>query len=111
RADEGRIMACATAPGIPGSLAAAWLMRQGATPARLMAIGLVASSAIAAFSFAGVALPIAVLGFAMAFAVGGLVPAATFASVPLVAANARAIGPINGLIAQTGSLGSLAGPP
>ena len=38
-------------------------------------------------------------------------PAATFASVPLVAANPRAIGPINGLVAQAGSLGSLAGPP
>jgi hypothetical protein len=54
---------------------------------------------------------IAVAGFAVGFAIGGLVPAATFASVPLVAANARAIGPINGLIAQAGSLGSLAGPP
>jgi len=39
------------------------------------------------------------------------VPAATFASVPLVAGNPRAIGPINGLVAQAGSLGSLAGPP
>ena len=38
-------------------------------------------------------------------------PAATFASVPLVAGNPRAIGPINGLVAQAGSLGSLAGPP
>jgi hypothetical protein len=37
-------------------------------------------------------LPIAVVGFALSFAIGGLVPAATFASVPLVAANARAIG-------------------
>ena len=42
---------------------------------------------------------------------GGLVPAAAFASVPLVAVSARAIGPINGLLAQAGSLGSLAGPP
>ncbi len=109
--DAGRVMAIATALGIPGSLAAAWLMRQGAAPARLIAIGLVASSAIAALSFTGIPLAIAVSGFAIAFAVGGLAPAATFASVPLVAANARAIGPINGLIAQAGSLGSLAGPP
>jgi len=48
---------------------------------------------------------------ALSFAIGGLVPAATFASVPLVAANPRAIGPINGLVAQAGSLGSLVGPP
>jgi hypothetical protein len=86
-------------------------MRRGATPARLIAIGLVASSAIAALSFTGVPLTIAVAGFAIAFAVGGLAPAAAFAAVPLVAANARAIGPINGLMAQAGSLGSLAGPP
>ena len=38
-------------------------------------------------------------------------PAAAFASVPLVAADRRAIGPVNGLLAQAGSLGSLAGPP
>jgi predicted MFS family arabinose efflux permease len=110
-ADAGRIVAIATALGIPGSIAAAWLMKQGATPARLIALGLIASSAIAALSFTGVTLAIAVAGFAMAFTIGGLVPAATFASVPLVAADARAIGPINGLIAQAGSLGSLAGPP
>ena len=48
---------------------------------------------------------------AASFAFGGLVPAAAFASVPLVAPDARAIGPINGLLAQAGSLGSLAGPP
>ena len=67
--------------------------------------------ALAALCFTVLPLPVAVVGFALSFAVGGLVPAATFASVPLVAANARAIGPINGLVAQAGSLGSLAGPP
>src|SRR5262249_4294784 len=51
----------------------------------------------------------AVLCLALSFAVGGLVPAAVFASVPLVAP--RAIGLVNGLVAQTGSLGSLVGPP
>ncbi len=110
-AEAGRVIAIATALGIPGSLAAAWLMRRGASPAHLTAIGLVASTALAALSFADVTLSVAVTGFAIAFAVGGLVPAAAFASVPLVASDARAIGPINGLIAQAGSLGSLAGPP
>ena len=59
----------------------------------------------------GAAAAQAIVGFALSFAIGGLVPAATFASVPLVAGNPRAIGPINGLVAQAGSLGSLAGPP
>jgi MFS family permease len=109
--DAGRIVSIATALGIPGSLAAAWLMRRGATPGRLTAIGLVASAAIAALAFNGVPLALVIAGFAVSFAIGGLVPAATFASVPLVAPDARAIGPINGLVAQAGSLGSLAGPP
>jgi MFS family permease len=106
-----RLVAVATALGITGSLAAAWLLRRGVAPGRLIAIGLVASTAIAALSFGSVSAPLDIAGFALSFAVGGLVPAATFASVPMVATDARAIGPINGLLAQAGSLGSLAGPP
>jgi len=55
--------------------------------------------------------PLAISGLALSFAVGGLIPAAAFASVPRLAADPRAVGPINGLLAQAGSLGSLAGPP
>jgi MFS family permease len=106
-----RLVAVATALGIAGSLAAAWLLRRGVAPGRLIAIGLVASTAVAALSFSLAIAPLDVVGFALSFAVGGLVPAATFASVPLVATDVRAIGPINGLLAQAGSLGSLAGPP
>ena len=95
----------------PGSLLAGSLMRLGVSPGRLAAIGLLGSMALAALCFTALPLPLAVVGFALSFAIGGLVPAATFASVPLVAANPRAIGPINGLVAQAGSLGSLAGPP
>jgi MFS family permease len=112
-ADEaGRIVAVATAFGIAGSLLASWLMRRGASPGRLVAVGLIASTVIAALSFSTAApVPLAVAGFAVSFGLGGLMPAAAFASVPLVAADRRAIGPVNGLLAQAGSLGSLAGPP
>ena len=48
---------------------------------------------------------------AMSFAIVGLVPSAAFASVPRLAAERRATGPINGILAQAGSLGTLAGPP
>ena len=109
--DAGRLVAVTTALGIPGSLAAAELMRRGVAPSRLIAFGLAASMAVAALSFAGLPLPVALAGFALSFAIGGLVPAATFASVPRIAPDSQAIGPINGLLAQTGSLGSLAGPP
>lgn len=110
-ADAGRIAAIATAFGIPGSLLAGSLMRAGFLPSRLAAIGLSSSMVLAAVCFAALPLPMAVVGFALSFAAGGLVPAAIFASVPLVAATPRAIGPINGLVAQAGSLGSLTGPP
>jgi MFS family permease len=111
-ADEaGRIVAIAAAFGIAGSLLAGRLMRRGASPGRLVAVGLIASTVIAALSFSAAPVPLAVAGFAVCFALGGLVPAAAFASVPQVATDRRAVGPVNGLLAQTGSLGSLAGPP
>ena len=84
-ADAGRIAAIATAFGIPGSLLAGSLMRAGVSAGRLAAIGLLGSMALAALCFTVLPLPLAVVGFALSFAIGGLVPAATFASVPLVA--------------------------
>ena len=110
--EAGRIVAIVTAFGIVGSFAAGWLMRRGVSPGRLMAVGLITSTALAALSFtAAVPLLPAVVCLGLSFALGGLVPAATFASVPLVAGDVKAIGLTNGLIAQAGSLGSLAGPP
>jgi MFS family permease len=109
--DAGRIVAIASAWGIAGCFLAGWLMRRGTSPGRLAAAGLLATAVIAAVSFSAPSVPLAVIGFAVSFALGGLLPAAAFTSVPLVAVDRRAIGPINGLLAQTGSLGSLAGPP
>lgn len=110
--EAGRIVAIATACAIAGSLLAGWMMRRGVSPGRLTAVGLIASAVIAAFSFnAAAPMALAIAGFAISFAAGGLAPAAVFASVPLVAVDARAVGPINGLVAQASSLGSLAGPP
>jgi MFS family permease len=111
-ASAGRIVAVATALGIAGSFAAAWLMHHGMTPNRLIAIGLAASTVAAILAFRPeLGVPVSVAGLAVSFAIGGLVPAAAFASVPRLAPGPRAIGPINGVLAQAGSLGSLAGPP
>ena len=111
-AAAGQIVAVATAFGIAGSLAAAGLMRRGVTPPRLIALGLAASTAAAILAFMPeFDLSLSIAGFAVSFAIGGLVPSAAFASVPRLAPGPRAIGPINGLLAQAGSLGSLAGPP
>jgi fucose permease len=111
-AAAGQTVAVATALGIAGSFAAAGLMHRDAPPSRLIAIGLAASTAAAIVSFRPeLGLPASIAGFALSFAIGGLVPSAAFASVPRLAPGPRAIGPINGLLAQAGSLGSLAGPP
>ena len=108
----GQTVAVATALGIAGSFAAAGLMHRGAAPGRLIAFGLAASTAAAILAFRPeVGLPASIAGFALSFAIGGLVPSAAFAAVPRLAPGPRAIGPINGLLAQAGSLGSLAGPP
>lgn len=112
-ADEaGRIGALATICGVAGSLLAGLAMARGVAPRLLIATGLVASTVFAALSFdETLPIAVAVVGFCLSFALGGLVPSAAFASVPLVARDAHAIGPINGVLAQAGSLGSLAGPP
>jgi MFS family permease len=111
-AAAGQTVAISTALGIAGSFAAAALMHRGVASGRLIAIGLAVSTAAAIVSFRPeFGLPLSIAGFALSFAIGGLVPAAAFASVPRLAPETRAIGPINGLLAQAGSLGSLAGPP
>jgi hypothetical protein len=108
----GRIVAVATALGIAGSFGAAWLMHRGVTSQRLIAIGLLASTAAAILAFRPeLGLALSTAGFAASFAIGGLVPAAAFTLVPRLAPERRAIGPINGIMAQAGSLGTLAGPP
>lgn len=110
--DAGRLAGIAAGFGIAGSLAAAGILRRGVAPARLIAVGLLSSTALADLSFVGaLPVPLAVIGFTLAYALGGVVPAATFASVPTLAGGLGGVGLINGLLAQTGSLGSLAGPP
>lgn len=108
----GRIVAMTTALGIAGSATAGWAMRRGVPPSRLVVLGLLGSAALTMIALQhAMPLPVALAMVAGSFAIGGLVPAAVFASVPLIAANPRSIGAVNGLLAQAGSLGSLAGPP
>jgi MFS family permease len=106
------LIAPTTACGALGSLAAGWLMRRGISSWTLAGAGLMGAMILAVVVFSAAAPDWAVIAAtALSFTVGGMVPAATFASVPLLAREVRAIGPLNGLLAQTGSLGSLMGPP
>lgn len=111
-AEGGKIVAATTATGVVGSLAAGWMMRGGASPRVLAGAGLMVSTAATLILFNAVASTAMVVAAAVAvFAVGGLVPAAVFASAPQLTTDVRAVGPIYGLLVQLGSLGSLAGPP
>jgi sugar phosphate permease len=106
------LIAPTTACGAVGSLIAGWLMRRGASPWTLCAVGLTGAMALAVVVFQAAAPDGAVIAATtLSFTLGGLVPAAGFAAVPLLAREVRAIGPLNGLLAQAGSLGSLLGPP
>lgn len=111
-ADGGKIVAATTATGVVGSLAAGWTMRGGASPRVLAGAGLIASTAATLILFNSVAsIGMVVVAAVAVFAIGGLVPAAVFASAPHLTTDVRAVGPIYGLLVQLGSLGSLAGPP
>lgn len=106
------LIAPTTACGALGSLAAGWLMQRGISSWSLAGAGLLGAMVLAVVVFSAAASDWAVIAAtALSFTLGGMVPAAAFASVPLLARDARAIGPLNGLLAQTGSLGSLLGPP
>lgn len=72
-------------------------------------IGLIASGFVA-FTL-GTAVETVVTCSAVSIFMSGILVAQTFATVPRVAGTPRLIGPTNGLVAQIGSLGALAGPP
>lgn len=73
------------------------------------AVVLIASAFLA---FADAAVPFQVVAFAaIAVLMSGILVAQTFAAVPRVARTPLLIGPVNGLVAQLGSVGALTGPP
>jgi MFS family permease len=108
----GWIVAVATTGGAAGSLMAGPLLRFGRSPRSLATLGLLLPAAAAGLVFAP-AVPMALVaaGIAVIFIAGGLVPSVAFASVPVLVRAPSGIGPANGLLAQFGSIGSLAGPP
>ncbi|MEM1428986.1 MAG: MFS transporter [Pseudomonadota bacterium] len=96
---------------IAGSLSYGMLARRLPEPA----IAAAASAALIAAAFPtfaaaaapGQTLPCAALVVFMS----GILVAQTFAAVPRIAGAPRLIGPVNGLVAQFGSIGALSGPP
>jgi MFS family permease len=108
----GRVSALTTLAAIPGAFLAGWLIHRGVTPMRLAWIGLLVPALLSALVFLS-ALPIApvVMTTALALFVGALVPAATYAMIPKIAPDPLHFAPINGMLMQIGSFGTLVGPP
>jgi MFS family permease len=108
----GRTIALTTLLAIPGSLIAGWLVRRGVPPLRLAWIGLGAPALLSAAVFLPqTALNVAIGATALAMILGSLVPAAVYAMIPRIEPDPKKFAPINGLLMQIGSGGTLIGPP
>lgn len=111
-AEAARIVSIATLFGIPGTLAAGGLVRRGISPLRLALIGLVVPAVAALVLFLpGLSTTAMAAATMLAFLLGGMIPAATYALLPRVAPDPRLFAPVNGLLTQIGSAGTLLGPP
>jgi MFS family permease len=110
-AEAGVIASLVLALGGLGSLAALYLLPR-VRGVFLLGVGF-AGSALAAFGLYAIARdPYSVACFAVAIIViSGLIPATVFANLPKVADAPEALGPLNGLLTQSGCLGSFAAPP
>lgn len=110
--EAARIVSIATLFGIPGTLAAGVLVRRGIPPLRLAQIGLIVPAIAALVLFLpGLSTTTMAGATILAFLLGGMIPAATYALLPGVAPDPRHFAPVNGLLTQIGSAGTLLGPP
>lgn len=108
--DAALVTGLAAATAALGTLAAGGLMKRGVGAPTIGTAGLLVPALASAAVFGAGGSGAAVAGAFVFMAVGGLVPAAVFAGLPRLAGPAL-IGPANGLVVQTGNLGSLIGPP
>ncbi|MES4902217.1 MULTISPECIES: MFS transporter [unclassified Streptomyces] len=110
-AAAGTLTGSVSFAGVAGGFAASVLLRRGArmkylfTAALLMPVG-----AFAAFGSTG-GLGISMTSAVLIAVTNELVVATVFAALPLVVRTSADVGVANGLVAQLGSVGSLAGPP
>ncbi|MGW3567781.1 MFS transporter [Streptomyces sp. NPDC000941] len=110
-AAAGTLTGSVSFAGVAGGFAASVLLRRGArmkylfTAALLMPVG-----AFAAFGSTG-GLGISMTSAVLIAITNELVVATVFAALPLVVRTSADVGMANGVVAQLGSVGSLAGPP
>lgn len=97
--------------GVIGGFVSGWLLNRR-VPARRVFLATLLMPAGAAVALLGVSpMPVVMLGAMLTALANELVIAAIFATVPRLVVRAPDIGMANGLLAQVGSAGSLAGPP
>ncbi|MFC4034774.1 MFS transporter [Streptomyces polygonati] len=110
-ATAGTLTGVVSLTGTAGGFLSGWLLRRGVPARQVFAASLLMplGTALAFLHSGGIVLS-AVGGLLVALA-NELVVAAAFATIPTVVSTPADIGLANGLLAQIGSLGSLAGPP
>ena len=111
-ADAGRWTALASLSAVPGSAAAALLLRRGG----LLRWPMLLSLGLPALLLFGVFRPAPAVGVAIGLAIainllGGVFAGLAFALLPVLAGSAGSMVRANGLLAQCGASGSLLGPP
>ena len=97
---------------IAGNLASGWLLHRGVPRWLLVAI-VSASQGVLLFGIFSALVPaFARLAFALAFSmIGGILPAAILAGVPVHSRSPAEIGATNGVLVQGSNIGTLMGPP
>ncbi|MFH8985587.1 MFS transporter [Streptomyces varsoviensis] len=110
-AEAGTLTGGVSLVGAVGGFLSGWLLRRGVPVRRVFTASLLMplGTAVAFLSSAGVAL--SALGAVIVAIANEMVVAAVFATIPAVVRAPADIGITNGLVAQIGSVGSLAGPP
>ncbi|MEV0277896.1 MFS transporter [Streptomyces sp. NPDC050610] len=110
-AEAGTLTGGVSLVGTVGGFLSGWMLRRGVPVRRVFATSLLmpVGTAIAFLSSAGVAM--SAVGAMIVAIANEMVVAAVFATIPTVVRTPADIGITNGLVAQVGSVGSLAGPP
>jgi MFS family permease len=110
-AAAGALTALAVIANAVGNLSAGWLLTRGVTPRLLMCSGIAVMVAAELVVFSRWSTPsLQYLGAVAFSAVGGLVPASIFTTIPRIA-PAEARSTTMGIVVQASHIGQLLGPP
>lgn len=106
------LVAGVIAANAPGNWLGGYLSQRGLAPARLILCAGLVMGVSGWAAFATALDPAWRLALCVLFSfVGGVLPAAIYASVPAVAARQQNFASVNGLVVQASNIGALTGPP